>query len=200
MHFQSVSQMFLFFYICMQPKQKKQQCLTYYSFYTSYVIICPSICHLQPFKKFSRCCHFPAAKQNATCSDQSEIWVHLTTSKLVWSSGCFHLRQHCVVKWNTLDCWFQQFLKLLFCFSCHVFEGLSAIFMLFFYSADLLKAFCQVSAEILKWHKAADSLLVFPIGSSGFSRCEDKNVDFADFIDLIYCIVLYILYTTLLVV
>lgn len=94
-----------FTFACSQNK-KKQQCLTYYSFYTSYVIVCPSICHLQPFIKCNRCCHFPAAKQNATCSDQSEILVHLTTSKLVWSSGCFHLRQQCVVKWNTLDCSF----------------------------------------------------------------------------------------------
>lgn len=104
-----------FTFACSQNK-KKQQCLTYYSFYTSSVIICPSICHLQPFKKYSRCCHFPAAKQNATRSDQSEILVNLTTSKLVWSSACFHLRQQCVVKWNTLDCWFQPLLKLPFCF------------------------------------------------------------------------------------
>lgn len=50
--------------------------------------------------------------------------------------------------------------------SCNVFEWLSAILM-FFDSADLLKVFCQVSAEKLRWHKAnpADIILVFLISN-----------------------------------
>lgn len=46
--------------------------------------------------------------------------------------------------------------------SSNVFEWLSAVLM-FLDSADLLKAFCQVSAEMLRWNKdnPADIILVF---------------------------------------
>lgn len=47
--------------------------------------------------------------------------------------------------------------------------------------------------SVLMWCWNDTKLLVFPIGSSGFSHCKDKNVDFADFIDLIYSII-YIIY------
>lgn len=47
--------------------------------------------------------------------------------------------------------------------SGNVFEWLSAILMGFcFDSADFLKPFCQVSAEMLRLHKDAGSLLFFP--------------------------------------
>lgn len=68
--------------------------------------------------------------------------------------------------------------------SCNVFEWLSATLM-FFDSADLLKVFCQVCAEMLRWHKdnPPDIILVFLIWNRGFSHCKDKN---AGFIYLIY--------------
>lgn len=68
-----------------------------------------------------------------------------------------------------------------------VFEWLSAILM-FFDPADLLKAFCQVSAEMLRWHKddPAVIIVVFLIWNGEFSHCKYKNVDFADLIYLIY--------------
>lgn len=123
-----------------------------------------------------------------------EFWFISPQSKLVWSSGCFQLRQQRVVKWNTLDCWFQQLLKLPLCFLLVFFERLSAILMLFFIYLFIQQTdWKHFVRSVLMWCWNDTKLLVFPIGSSGFSRCKDKNVDFANFIDLIYSII-YIIY------
>lgn len=131
-----------------------------------------------------------------------EFWFISPQSKLVWSSGCFHLRLQCVVKWNTLGCWFQQLLKLPLCFLLMFFERLSAILMLFFVCLfsrlieSILSGQCWCDVEMTQscWQPFSFSKLE-AVGS-----VVAKIKMLILLILLIWYIVLYIIYPTLLVV